>query len=51
MQGNIGWLLKLIQTVNVRNWIGHLLIGLQAQYPIYLQVRKCANEPAFSAKQ
>lgn len=51
VQGNIGWLLKLIQTVNVRNWIGHLLIGLQAQYPIYLQVRKCANEPAFSAKQ
>lgn len=46
VQGNIGRLIKLIQTVNVGNWIGHLLVGLQAHYPIYLKLRKVGNAEA-----
>lgn len=44
VQGSIGRLIKLIQTLNAGNWIGRLLVGLQAHYPIYLQVAKGANE-------
>jgi SAM-dependent methyltransferase len=42
VQGSIGRLLKVIQTVNVGNWIGRVLVGLQAHYPIYLQIHKAA---------
>lgn len=44
VQGSIGGLLKAIQKANVGNWIGRLLVGLQAYYPIYLQVHKSANQ-------
>ena len=45
VEGSIGWLLNVIQAMNVGNWIGHLLVALQAHYPIYLQIRKGANGP------
>jgi hypothetical protein len=40
VEGSIGRLLGLLQKMNFRNWIGHLLVALQAHYPIYLIVRK-----------
>jgi SAM-dependent methyltransferase len=44
VQGSIGRLMKLVQAVNVKNWIGHLLVALQAHYPIYLTMHKCPDE-------
>lgn len=44
VQGSIGRLIKLLQVANPGNWIGHLLVGLQAHYPIYLTLRKGASE-------
>lgn len=41
VRGTIERLIKLVQAVNLGNWIGHLLVGLQAHYPIYLTLRKC----------
>jgi SAM-dependent methyltransferase len=41
VKGSIGRLIKLLQALNLGNWIGHLIIGLQAHYPIYLTLRKC----------
>ena len=41
VKGSIGRLIKL---VNLGNWIGHLLVGLQAHYPIYMTLRKCSGE-------
>jgi len=41
VKGNIGRLIALLQTLNVGNWAGHLLVALQAHYPIYLTLRKC----------
>jgi len=36
--GKIGWLVKLIQRANRRNWIGHMIVALQGHYPIYMTV-------------
>ncbi|MDP9049518.1 MAG: class I SAM-dependent methyltransferase [Acidobacteriota bacterium] len=44
VQGSIGRLIKIVQAMNVGNWIGHLLVGLQAHYPIFLTLRKGASE-------
>src|ERR1035437_1220585 len=43
VKGTIERLIKLVQTLNLGNWIGHLLVGLQAQYRIYLTLRKRPN--------
>jgi hypothetical protein len=43
VQGSIGRLIKLVQKLNVGNWIGHLLVGLQAHYPIFLRLRKSGS--------
>ncbi len=51
VQVSIGRLIRLIQIVNVGNWIGYLLVGLQAHYPIYLQLRKGPGEEATAAKR
>jgi hypothetical protein len=51
VRGSIGWVLKLIQTINVGNWIGRLLVGLQAHYPIYLHVRKGSTGVASVTKR
>jgi hypothetical protein len=40
VKGQIGHLIRFIQWANYGNWIGHLLVMLQAQYPIYLTLRK-----------
>ncbi len=40
VKGSIGQLLGFLQMINFGNWVGHLLVGLQAHYPIYLIVRK-----------
>lgn len=36
VQTNAGRAIRLIQRLNVRNWIGRLLVALQAHYPIVL---------------
>jgi ubiquinone/menaquinone biosynthesis C-methylase UbiE len=41
VRGRIERVIVLLQVVNLGNWIGHLLVGLQAYYPIYLTFRKC----------
>lgn len=51
VEGTIGRLLKIIQTVNVGNWIGHLLVALQAHYPIYLQIHKGKDQLTSAAKR
>ena len=43
VRGSIGRLIKLLQAFNLGNWIGHLIVGLKAHYPIYLALRKCAR--------
>jgi SAM-dependent methyltransferase len=40
VKGSIERLLGLLQMINLGNWIGHLLVALQAHYPIYLVARK-----------
>lgn len=40
VKGSIDRLVVLLQRMNVGNWVGHLLVALQAHYPIYLIVRK-----------
>jgi SAM-dependent methyltransferase len=40
VKGRIDGLIALVQTANRGNWIGHLLVALQAHYPIYLTLRK-----------
>jgi len=32
--------LRVLQALNVGNWIGHLIVSLKGHYPIYLTVRK-----------
>lgn len=51
VEGSIGRLLKIIQAVNVGNWIGHLLVALQAHYPIYLQIHKGKDQLTSAAKR
>ncbi len=41
VKGSIGRLIQLMQKLNVGNWVGHVLVALQAHYPIYLTLRKC----------
>lgn len=45
VKGSIGRLIQVLQLLNVGNWVGHLLVALQAHYPIYLTLRK-ASSPA-----
>jgi SAM-dependent methyltransferase len=45
VKGTIGRLIQLLQKLNVKNWVGHLLVALQAHYPIFLTLRK-ADESA-----
>jgi len=49
VQGRIGRLMKLVQAVNVGNWIGHLLVGLQAYYPMYVRLGKCPSDASSGA--
>ena len=30
----------VLQAVNLGNWVGRLIVGLQGHYPIYLTIRK-----------
>jgi ubiquinone/menaquinone biosynthesis C-methylase UbiE len=41
VRSSIERLIKLLQTFNLGNWIGHLIVGLQAHYPIYFALHKC----------
>jgi SAM-dependent methyltransferase len=51
VKGSIERLIGLLQTINVGNWIGHLLVALQAHYPIYLIARKTrAADPAIAPR-
>lgn len=43
VKGSIGRLIKLLQTLNLGNWIGHIIVGLQAHYPINLTLPKCSG--------
>jgi ubiquinone/menaquinone biosynthesis C-methylase UbiE len=36
----IGSSVRMLQRLNVANWIGHLLVGLKGYYPIYLTLRR-----------
>jgi len=38
--GILGPVVASIRTLNVANWIGHVLVGLRGHYPIYLTLRK-----------
>lgn len=38
--GRLGWIIRTMQAVNVRNWIGQLIVTLQGHYPIYLTAKK-----------
>ena len=38
--GRLQKLVVSIQKVNVKNWMGHSIVGLQGHYPMYLTVRK-----------
>jgi SAM-dependent methyltransferase len=40
VRGRTERLIHMIQSVNYWNWIGHLIVALQAHYPIYLILRK-----------
>jgi SAM-dependent methyltransferase len=40
VKGRTERLIALLQSVNYRNWIGHLIVAIQAHYPIYLIIRK-----------
>jgi SAM-dependent methyltransferase len=40
VKGTIERLIGVLQKINIGNWIGHLLVALQAHYPIYLIIRK-----------
>ena len=44
VKGRIERLIKLMQLVNVGNWIGHTLVGLQAHYPMYVTLRTGIRE-------
>jgi SAM-dependent methyltransferase len=44
VRSNIERLIKLLQLVNMGNWVGHLLVGLQAHYPIYFKLRKGSGD-------
>lgn len=45
VKGSIGVLIRLLQRLNVGNWVGHLLVALQAHYPIFLTLRKGDASP------
>ena len=36
----LGAVLSIVQTLNVKNWIGKTIVALQCHYPIYLTLRK-----------
>lgn len=38
----LGSLVRMLQMLNVGNWIGRLIVALQGHYPIYLTLRKTA---------
>jgi ubiquinone/menaquinone biosynthesis C-methylase UbiE len=48
VKGTIERLIGLLQTLNIGNWIGHLLVALQAHYPIYLIIRKTRSRTSHS---
>jgi len=48
VKGTLERLIKLVQMANVGNWIGRLLVGLQAHYPIYLTLHKCPDTKSVS---
>jgi len=48
VKGALERLVKLVQMANAGNWFGHLLVGIQAHYPIYLTLHKCPNTKSLS---
>lgn len=36
LRGNAGRLIQILQRINWGNWIGRLLVGMQAHYPIFI---------------
>lgn len=36
----LGWAIRILQRLNVGNWIGQLIVLAQGHYPIYLTVRR-----------
>jgi hypothetical protein len=41
---NLTGIIRLLQKLNVGNWIGHLMVLAQGHYPIYLTARRKANQ-------
>jgi len=40
VQGRLQRMLGLMKKLNAGNWLGHLIVGLQGHYPIYMTIRK-----------
>ena len=40
VRNRIHKVIAMVMKLNLGNWIGHLIVGLQGHYPIYLTVRK-----------
>jgi len=40
VDARLGAVLSIVQTLNVKNWIGKTIVALQCHYPIYLTLRK-----------
>jgi len=40
VETRMGRSVGLVQRVNRRNWVGHLIVGLRAWYPIYLTAKR-----------
>jgi len=44
MQSRLAGTVRLVQRLNVKNWIGRMIVAAQGYFPIYLTVRKRGNE-------
>ena len=44
MQSRLAGTVRLIQRLNVKNWMGRMIVAAQGYFPIYLTVRKRGNE-------
>jgi ubiquinone/menaquinone biosynthesis C-methylase UbiE len=47
--GRLQGLIGVLRTINRGNWVGRVIVALQAHYPIYLTVRKGPAAPTVSA--
>src|SRR5207249_2757678 len=40
VSGKLAVMISVIRALNVRNWIGHAIVGMRGYYPIYFTMRK-----------